>query len=121
MDLENKHWEITDGQNNGSENSIEWEMEYKVSRSGKHCESMEKEVKKGEVGVNSAGKSRMASRARQDLWKMKADRKQSRRKEMEWKEKSITETVETEMKDHQVRNLEPGTCESRVDKRRGRR
>ena len=40
---------------------------------------------------------------------------------MEWKEKSITETVETEMKDHQVRNLEPGTGESRVDKRRGRR
>ena len=28
---------------------------------------------------------------------------------MEWKEKSITETVETETKDHQVRNLEPGT------------
>ena len=27
---------------------------------------------------------------------------------MEWKEKSITETVETETKDHQVRNLEPG-------------
>ena len=70
--------------------------------------------------MNSAGKSRMASRARRDLWKMKADRKQSRRKwEMEWKEKSITETVETEMKDHQVRNLEPGTCESRVDKRGG--
>ena len=57
-----------------------------------------------------------------DLWKMKADRKQSRRKwEMEWKEKSITETVETETKDHQVRNLEPGTGESRVDKGRGRR
>ena len=32
---------------------------------------------------------------------------------MEWKEKSITETVETEMKDDQVRNLEPGTGESR--------
>ena len=27
---------------------------------------------------------------------------------MEWKDKSITETVETETKDHQVRNLEPG-------------
>ena len=65
MDLENKHWEITDGQNNGSENSIEWEMEYKVSRSGKHCESMEKEVNSGDVGVNSAGESRMVSRARQ--------------------------------------------------------
>ena len=33
---------------------------------------------------------------------------------MEWKDKSITETVETETKDHQVRNLEPGTGESRV-------
>ena len=32
---------------------------------------------------------------------------------MEWKDKSITETVETETKDHQVRNLEPGTGESR--------
>ena len=32
----------------------------------------------------------------------------SKEVEMEWKEKSITETVETEMKDHQVRNLEPG-------------
>ena len=39
----------------------------------------------------------------------------------EWKEKSITETVETEMKDDQVRNLEPGTGESRVDKGRARR
>ena len=38
---------------------------------------------------------------------------------MEWKEKSITETVETETKDHQVRNLEPGTGESRVDKEEG--
>ena len=64
MDLENKHWEITDGQNNGSENSIEWEMEYKVSRSGKHCESMEKEVKKGRWESDS-GESRMGSRARQ--------------------------------------------------------
>ena len=122
MDLENKHWEITDGQNNGSENSIEWEMEYKVSRSGKHCESMEKEVKKGRWEWTALENHGWLAGQDRDLWKMKADRKQSRRKwEMEWKDKSITETVETETKDHQVRNLEPGTGESRVDKGRGRR
>ena len=33
--------------------------------------------------------------------------------------KSITETVETEMKDHQVRNLEPGTGESRWTREEG--
>ena len=38
---------------------------------------------------------------------------------MEWKEKSITETVETETKDHQVRNLEPGTGESRWTREEG--
>ena len=37
---------------------------------------------------------------------------------MEWKDKSITETVETETKDHQVRNLEPGTGESRWTRKR---
>ena len=72
--------------------------------------------------MNSAGKSRMASRARQGFVEDESRSKtKSKEVEMEWKEKSITETVETEMKDHQVRNLEPGTCESRVDKRRGRR
>ena len=37
---------------------------------------LEMSINSGDVGVNSAGKSRMVSRARQDLWKMKADRKQ---------------------------------------------
>ena len=89
---------------------------------GSNCESMEKEVNSGDVGVNSAGKSRMVSRARQGFVEDESRSKtKSKEVEMEWKEKSITETVETEMKDHQVRNLEPGTGESRVDKGRGRR
>ena len=60
---------------------------------------MEMSINSGDVGVNSAGKSRMVSRARQDLWKMKADRNKSRRK-WRWngRNKSITETVETETK-----------------------
>ena len=72
----------------------------------------------GDVGVNSAGESRMASRARQDLWKMKADRKQSKELGDGMEGKSITETVETETKDHQVRNL-PGTGESRWTREEG--
>ena len=83
---------------------------------------MEMSINSGDVGVNSAGKSRMVSRARQGFVEDESRSKTSRRKwEMEWKDKSITETVETETKDHQVRNLEPGTGESRVDKGRGRR
>ena len=81
---------------------------------------LEMSINSGDVGVNSARNHGWVAGQDRDLWKMKADRKQSRRKwEMEWKEKSITETVETEMKDDQVRNLEPGTGDHEVDKRRG--
>ena len=83
---------------------------------------LEMSINSGDVGVNSAGKSRMGSRARQGFVEDESRSKQKSKEVGRWNEgKSITETVETEMKDDQVRNLEPGTGESRVDKGRGRR
>ena len=72
--------------------------------------------------MNSAGESRMASRERQGFVEDESRSKTKLKEVGDGMEgKSITETVETETKDHQVRNLEPGTGESRVDKGRGRR